>query len=433
MPMGGTVTGTFGAPAYVDGQLTDVSASSTQIVGINAMQQIFLRSVPMGSWQQLPGAAVRAAVADDGTLWVINAQDQIYRWVQNSWQPVPGALKAVSVGSASQIVGSNASGQIYRFDSMNNAWSQVPAAFAAASVAVGADGTLYAVDAADNVHRFEPMMGQWIQLPGQLTQISCNGALSVVGVNRSGQVYQLNVASNTWTHISAVATPSSRISVGGNGLYIVGQDQSIKHLPHIITPAVAAVSAAAAAMGGMVGAVFGNANALLTQAGYMHAQPQPQMPQQGLPVVQQGMPIQQGVPAFAPPVVAQPVAATCKKCEGKGGLGTFGPCEPGNMHFKVTCNVCDGTRVTILQHQCPMCHGKGGIDTWGKPSDIAPKHMHFKMACPACHGKSYTLNTLHKCSHCSGHGWFDTWSKPCMPGSMHAKTQCSHCHGHAYQ
>jgi len=428
MAMPVSANGTFGAPTALDGQLADVSASATQVVGVNATQQIYQRALPMGTWHQLPGAAVRVSVADDGTLWVVTAQDQIFRWAGTAWQAVPGALKEISVGSAAQIVGSNASGQIYRFDAMANSWALVPAPFAAASVSVGTDGTLYAVDSGDNVHRFEPMMNQWIQIPGQLKQISCHNAASVVGVNRLGHVYQLAPASNTWSHISSLHAPVNRVSVGTNGLYVVGIDSSINHLPHAITTVNAAAATTAAMMGGgAFGAFVGNIlGAMQAQA----ATPPPMqmgVPPQGV-VVQQGMPtgpVLQHVPTMIAP-------SPCKKCGGKGGLGTFGPCEPGSMHFKATCNVCDGTRVTILQHECPMCHGKGGIDTWGKGCDIVPQHMHFKQACPACAGKCYTLNHLHKCSHCSGHGWFDTWDKPCMPGSMHAKRQCAHCHGKAY-
>lgn len=431
MPTSGT--GSFGAATAIDGQLSDVSASSTQVVGVNAMQQIYQRAVPMGQWQQLPGAAVRVSVADDGTLWVVTAQDQIFRWAGGSWQPVPGALKEISVGSASQIVGSNASGQIYRFDAMANSWALVPAPFAATSVSVGTDGTLYAVDASDNIHRFEPMLNQWSSIPGQLKQISCHNAASVVGVNRLGQVYQFAPASNSWTHLSSLHAPINRLSVGTNGLYVVATDASVHHLPNAITAVNAAAAATAAMMGAGAGfgALVGNIlGAMQAQTAQMGMPPQ-QQPQPV--VVQQGLPVVQGMPAGpVPTFVATPAAATCKKCTGKGGLGTFGPCEPSHMHFKATCNVCDGTRVTVLQHQCPMCHGKGGIDTWGKPTDIVPQHMHFKLACPACGGKCYTLNALHKCSHCSGHGWFDTWNKPCAPGSMHAKTQCSHCHGKAY-
>jgi hypothetical protein len=427
MPVG--ANGTFGAPTPLDGQLTDVSASSTQVVGVNATQQIYQRSLPMGQWQQLPGAAARASVADDGTLWVVTAQDQIFRWIGNTWQPVPGALKEISVGSAAQIVGSNGSGQIYRFDAMANSWALVPAPFAAASVSVGSDGTLYAVDASDNVHRFEPMMSQWIQIPGQLKQISCHNALSVVGVNRLGHVYQLAPSTNTWSHISSLHAPIARLSVGTNGLFVVGNDASINHLPNAITTVNAAAAASAAMMGaaGGFGAMVNNMLGAMQAQTALMQQGMPPQPQPGI-VVQQGMPT--GPVLQHVPVVVAPSA--CQKCKAKGGLGTFGPCEPGNMHFKATCNVCDGTRVTVLQHQCPMCHGKGGIDTWGKPCDIVPQHMHFKQACPACAGKSYTLNQLHKCSHCTGHGWFDTWDKPCMPGSMHAKRQCAHCHGKAY-
>jgi len=32
----------------------------------------------------------------------------------------------------------------------------------------------------------------------------------------------------------------------------------------------------------------------------------------------------------------------CDGCQGKGGNGTFGPCEVDNMHFKSLCLKCNG-------------------------------------------------------------------------------------------
>lgn len=46
-----------------------------------------------GKWNQMPGAAVKVWTDTQGTPWVINAQGQIYEWMnsQNQWQAMPGS------------------------------------------------------------------------------------------------------------------------------------------------------------------------------------------------------------------------------------------------------------------------------------------------------------------------------------------------------
>lgn len=412
----------YGGAVAIDGQLTSVAFSANHTVtGSNASGAVYRRVGLTGAWQQVaaPAGVTRVSASDDGSLWCTTAAEQICRSVGGAWSQVPGAAKTVAVGNAANVVVANAGGQLWKFDGMAS-WQPIAAPFLAADVSVGADGTLYAVDQADGVHRFEPMLGQWTTIPGQLVQISVHNAQTVVGVNRAGQVYAFNPATNTWTHLAQIP-PASRVSASGEGLYVVGADQSVKFVP-----AVAAVAPnLGAAVGGFIGSVLGAMGAA-TQA--IVQQPVVQQP-----VVQQPVVVQAGAPPTVfTPVFAQPVAGQCKKCHGKGGLGTFGPCEPGHMHFKVTCPVCVGSRVSILQHQCQLCHGKGGIDTWGKPCDASPPSMHYKNACPACNAMGFTANHQAKCTHCHGHGAFDTWGKPCMVGAMHFKHACSHCHGRAF-
>lgn len=50
---------------------------------------------------------------------------------------------------------------------------------------------------------------------------------------------------------------------------------------------------------------------------------------------------------FFPPRLQSVAFTQCSVCQGKGGMGAFGPCEPGNVHFKSTCNVCQGRGYTF--------------------------------------------------------------------------------------
>jgi hypothetical protein len=50
----------------------------------------------------------------------------------------------------------------------------------------------------------------------------------------------------------------------------------------------------------------------------------------------------------------------CLKCEGKGGMGSFGACTMQDVHFKKPCPTCNGTGHSYLIRQCTTCQGKGG-------------------------------------------------------------------------
>jgi hypothetical protein len=427
----------------IDGQLVSISLSAPHTVtGSNASGAVYRRVGLAGSWQQVPAppGVVRISVADDGTTFATTNLEQICRFVNNAWQQVAGQAKTVAAGNAAAVFCANAAGQIWRFEPMSGQWVPVAAPFQATDISVGKDGTLYAVDAADGIHRFEPMTGAWTTIPGQLTQISVHDASCVVGVNRSGHVYQLNAATSTWTHLAQI-NGAARVAASADGIYVVGVDQSIKFVS-AVAPIVQQGAMMMGAMLGGLASAFGQAQQPFVQ----QAQPQPvvqfgQPFAQAQPVVQFGQPFAQAQPVVqfgqpvggAPPTVfAQPAMSTCKKCAGKGGLGTFGPVEAGHMHWKQACNVCSGSKVSALQHSCQMCHSKGALDTWGKPCEIAPRHMHFKAACPACNGVGFTAHQQTQCAACHGHGGFDTWAKPANVASMHYKTPCASCQGRAY-
>ncbi|MGH9225183.1 MAG: tectonin domain-containing protein, partial [Acidimicrobiales bacterium] len=56
-------------------------------------------AAPLGP---VKGALQRVSAASDGTVWGVNAGNQIFRRRPEFWEQVPGSLKQVSVGSASQ-------------------------------------------------------------------------------------------------------------------------------------------------------------------------------------------------------------------------------------------------------------------------------------------------------------------------------------------
>jgi hypothetical protein len=136
-------------------------------------------------WKQIAGALKHVSVAADGTVWGVNAADNIYRWNGSSWTQVSGALKQISVGSATLIWGVNAADKIYRWN--GSSWTQIPGALKHVSVA--ADGTVWGVNAADNIYRWNG--NAWDRVPGALKQVDAGSSVLVWGVNTNDNIYRL--------------------------------------------------------------------------------------------------------------------------------------------------------------------------------------------------------------------------------------------------
>jgi virginiamycin B lyase len=107
-----------------------------------------------GFFQQIPGNLSQISVGADGTVWGVNAGDQIYTWdaQTSSWVNIPGSLAQIAVGSSSAVWGLNAQGQIYRWN--GSGWVEPPVQLVPfgtklgtlAQIAVGADGQVWAID-----------------------------------------------------------------------------------------------------------------------------------------------------------------------------------------------------------------------------------------------------------------------------------------------
>jgi tectonin-like protein len=173
----------------------------------------------------VPGQLKQVSVAGDGTVWGVNAVDDIFRWTGSAWQQVPGKLAQISVGSAQQVWGVNAAANIYRWT--GNAWQQVPGGLR--HVAVGADGTVWGVDPAGNIFRWTG--SAWQQVPGQLTQIAVGSAQQVWGVNAAGNIFRW--MGSAWQQVPgglkqvAVAAPAAATASTTTSPVILSQPVTI--------------------------------------------------------------------------------------------------------------------------------------------------------------------------------------------------------------
>lgn len=155
-------------------------------------------------WEQIAGALKHVAVGRDGTVWGVNANDEIFRRDAGAWTRIAGALKQVSAGDAGDIWGVNKNNEIFRRS--GNAWTRVAGALKHVSVA--ADGTVWGVNATDQI--FRRTRNDWTRMAGALKQISVGSAAIVWGVNAGNEIFFWN--GNGWTrvagalkHVSAAA------------------------------------------------------------------------------------------------------------------------------------------------------------------------------------------------------------------------------------
>ncbi|MBL9041547.1 MAG: hypothetical protein JNM83_08090 [Myxococcales bacterium] len=178
----GKVDGNF---APIQGSLKHVSVGADGTVwGVNASDQIFRRSGD--TWEHIPGALKQVSVGSVSQVFGVNSSDMIYRWLGGGWEQIPGSLKHVSVGADGTVWGVNSSDMIYRW--LGGGWEQIPGSLKYVSVA--SDGTVFGISAANQVYRRSN--GDWILVPGTLKQISVGSANLVFGVTLSDQIVTLS-------------------------------------------------------------------------------------------------------------------------------------------------------------------------------------------------------------------------------------------------
>jgi hypothetical protein len=157
-------------------------------------------------WEQIAGALKHVAVGQDGTVWGVNANDEIFRRDGSSWTRIAGALKQISVGDAGDIWGVNRNDEIFR--RTGNTWTRVAGALKHVSVA--ADSTVWGVNANDEIFRRDG--SSWTRIAGALKQISVGDAADIWGVNRNDEIFQRT--GNTWTRVAGAL---KHVSVAADG------------------------------------------------------------------------------------------------------------------------------------------------------------------------------------------------------------------------
>jgi Tectonin domain len=176
-------------------------------------------------WPTASGRLVRVAVGNDGELWGVNAQNQVFRRPNSDapWQPVAGTAIDVSARAETWAVGANQ--QIYRFN--KTTWDTFPGV-AVRVVAGAAAGQVYAINAnGESWMRTSATQTLWQKMDGAVLQdITVDGNGRAWGVTRTPDpasrgdftLVSAGPGKSTWVAVPGAAT---KLSAGQNELWSV--------------------------------------------------------------------------------------------------------------------------------------------------------------------------------------------------------------------
>jgi Tectonin domain/Metallo-peptidase family M12B Reprolysin-like len=205
------------APAAV--QESTGTPTSLQLTGNVAVGIISVSGSP---WTQVAGKLTWVSVGIDGTVWGVNADDDVFRYLGNDqWETMAGKLKQVSVGGAALVWGVNANDDVFQWT--GSGWNQVSGKLK--NVSVGSDGAVWGVNSSDDIFRWTG--SAWTQIAGKLKQISVADANNVWGVNSADAIFRRG--GTTW---QSIAGGLKNVSAGYDGSVfgVNASDQVFRYL-----------------------------------------------------------------------------------------------------------------------------------------------------------------------------------------------------------
>jgi hypothetical protein len=179
------------------------------------------------AWEGVSGGATNIAVGPDGSPWVTNSSNQIYRRVGSGWARYPGFARDIAVGADGSvwILGTNpvpGGYGVWRWT--GSAWT--PVSGGGVRISVGPDGSPWVTNSSNQIYR--RVGSAWAKYPGDATDIAVgpDGTAWVVGTNPvpgGGGIWRW--AGSAWAPIRGGAV---RIAIGPDKLpWVVNSTQQI--------------------------------------------------------------------------------------------------------------------------------------------------------------------------------------------------------------
>jgi hypothetical protein len=207
------------------GDVAHVSTRGQEVWAVKKDQSI--HRFHDGMWQQIPGAAVNVGASPDGWTWVVNAQDEIFRYNPNNrkWERMPGSLVQVSAASKDSAIGVNRQKNVYLW--RNGAWEALPRGNfkglgnGAIWASVGKDDDRWAIGPLKGLWRWDNQKGKWMKQPGSADTIDVHSGGRIVVTNAANNAYTWT-DNKRWQQVAGKV--AKRASVGDNALLTVDAD-----------------------------------------------------------------------------------------------------------------------------------------------------------------------------------------------------------------
>lgn len=162
------------------------------------------------------GGAIRIDVDPDGNPWIINDEDNIYRWIEGDWQRLPGEALDVGIGADGSVWVASYEG-IYLWGGQD--W--IDFGGSGSRIDVGPDGRPWVVGFSDRIYTL--VDNNWQRLPGSAGDVGVgsDGSVWVVapaevssdGFEERRNIYRWN--GSAWDQVPGDAID---ISVGVDGM-----------------------------------------------------------------------------------------------------------------------------------------------------------------------------------------------------------------------
>lgn len=204
-----------------------------------------------GSFQQVPGGAVRISVDPDGSAWIVNNTGNIFHWNGTpQWTLVPGSAMDIGVGEdgAVWIIGQDQSisRAIFSTDGTRTVtgWQKVDGG--AVRIAIDPSGNPWVVNAGGGIYQRQG--NTWTPVAGSAKDITVGPDGTVYIVNGTapapGGFSIMQRKGQTWASVGAAGV---NIAAGAAGVVYVTQDGSTSNALIANLPATTPTSASTSA------------------------------------------------------------------------------------------------------------------------------------------------------------------------------------------
>ncbi len=176
------------------------------------------------------GSGKRIDVDGNGIPWIIDLNNQIYKYNGNTWDNIPGNARDIGVGVGAEgnvwmihttMISSNGY-KIKRLNESGTGWDRISGA--AVRIDVDSEGNAWIVDAQGTIYHYNGTSWDLVPGPKAIDIAVANGSVGIIeysGLGVGGKPWSYNIQSGKWTEFNGtlnnIAKDDHGSSWGTNG------------------------------------------------------------------------------------------------------------------------------------------------------------------------------------------------------------------------